>query len=102
MVSRLDSSNFPLGFFPGIPFKVESVQLEYGDHLLIFSDGVTEAQDADDELYGETRLKEFLEGCTCQAAPDLCAKVIAAVQDFVGAAPQADDLTLTVLRFGPS
>jgi serine phosphatase RsbU (regulator of sigma subunit)/pSer/pThr/pTyr-binding forkhead associated (FHA) protein len=102
VVNRLDSSNFPLGFFPGIPFKVESIQLEYGDHLLIFSDGVTEAQDADDELYGETRLKEFLEGCTSQAASDLCGKVIAAVQDFVGAAPQADDLTLTVLRFGPS
>jgi sigma-B regulation protein RsbU (phosphoserine phosphatase) len=101
-VTRLDSSNFPLGFFPGVPFKVESTQLEFGDHVLIFSDGVTEAQNAVDELYGETRLKEFLENCTCQAAPELCEKVIVAVQDFVGAAPQADDLTLTVLRFGPS
>lgn len=101
-VTRLDSSNFPLGFFPGVKFTVESTQLEYGDLVLIFSDGVTEAQNLEDELYGETRLKEFLENTACQAAPELCEKVIAAVHNFVGTAPQADDVTLTVLRFGPS
>lgn len=101
-VSRLDSSNFPLGFFPGVKFAVESTQLEYGDLVLVFSDGVTEAQNLEDELYGESRLKEFLENTACQAAPELCEKVIAAVQNFVGTAPQADDITLTVLRFGPS
>ncbi|HEV2348596.1 MAG TPA: SpoIIE family protein phosphatase [Terriglobia bacterium] len=101
-VTRLDSSNFPLGFFPGVKFTVESTQLEYGDLVLVFSDGVTEAQNSEDDLYGESRLKEFLENTACQAAPELCEKVIAAVQNFVGAAPQADDITLTVLRFGPS
>jgi len=100
VVNRLDSSNFPLGFFKGKAFGVESVQLERGDLVLIFSDGVTEAQNVDDELFGEARLKEFLEGCTSQAAAEVCDKVIAAVQDFVGSAPQADDLTLTVLRYG--
>jgi phosphoserine phosphatase RsbU/P len=101
-VTRLDSSNFPLGFFPKVKFTVDSTQLEYGDLVLIFSDGVTEAQNLDDDLYGESRLKEFLENTACQAAPELCEKVIAAVQNFVGTAPQADDITLTVLRFGPS
>lgn len=102
VVNRLDSSNFPLGFFPGVGFAVDSVQLEHGDNVLVFSDGVTEAQNADDELFGEARLKEFLEKSPCQTAPEACDKVIAAVQDFVGSAPQADDLTLTVLRFGPA
>jgi len=102
VVNRLDSSNFPLGFFPGAKFAVDSVQLEHGDVVLVFSDGVTEAQDAANELFGEARLKEFLEKCSCQGAPEICDKVIAAVQDFVGSAPQADDLTLTALRFGPT
>lgn len=98
-VNRLDSSNFPLGFFAGANYEADDVQLEEGDQLLIFSDGVTEAQDKNSELFGETRLKAFLEACAGQRG--LCSKVVAAVQDFVGTAPQADDLTLTVLRFGP-
>jgi len=101
-VTRLDSANFPLGFFPHTKFAVDSVQLEYGDLVLVFSDGVTEAQDAASELFGEVRLKELLEKCAGRSAPEVCDKVITAVQDYVGPAPQADDLTLTVLRFGPA
>ncbi len=100
VVERLDSSNFPLGFFPDAAFAVESVTLGRGDKVLVFSDGVTEAQNLAAELFGEARLKAFLEGCGGNSAQELCAKVVAAVQDFVGTAPQADDLTLTVLRFG--
>lgn len=99
-VHRLDSSNFPVGFFPKITFAVDSVQLGQGDLLLIFSDGVTEAEGATGELLGEVRLKTLLEGCSAGSVHDVWAKVVAAVQDFVGPAPQSDDLTLTVLRFG--
>jgi sigma-B regulation protein RsbU (phosphoserine phosphatase) len=101
VVGRLDSANFPLGLFSGATFASDHVQLEYGEHVLIFSDGVTEAQNADDELFGETRLKALLEECAGQSTQVICDKVVAAVRDFVGAAPQADDLTLAVLRFGP-
>jgi len=70
--------------------------------VLVFSDGVTEAQDAASELFGEVRLKDLLEKCASQEATEVCDRVIRAVQDYVGSAPQADDLTLTVLRFGPA
>ncbi len=100
-VTRLDSTNFPLGFFPGSAFKVDKVQLGDGDLILIFSDGVTEARDAKGEFLGEPRLKAFLEGCAALAAEDVCAKVMAEVRDFAGTAPLADDLTLIVLRFSP-
>ncbi len=102
VISRLDSSNFPLGFFPGYVFRVETIHLDHGDQILIFSDGVTEAQDESGELFGESRLKEFLEGCAGEPVWDVCAKVVAAVGDFAGAGPQADDVTLTVLRFRAS
>lgn len=99
-VDFLESSNFPLGLFATAEFKVESAQLQKGDQVLIFSDGVPEAQDVNHELFGENRLKEYLEKLSGETA--VCSRVVAAVQDFVGSAPQADDLTLVVLRFGPS
>ena len=98
-VEQLDSSNFPLGFFPGVPFGVQSSHLDPGAHILVFSDGVTEAQNADSELFGEARLQTLLEGLVGLSSRELCARVVAAVQDYVGSAPQADDLTLTVLGF---
>lgn len=100
-VSRLDSSNFPLGFFTGITFDASATTLAPGEHVLIFSDGVTEAMDSDHELFGETRLKAVLEGCAHLGSQMMCDKVVAAIKEFVGGAPQADDLTLVVLRFGP-
>jgi phosphoserine phosphatase RsbU/P len=97
-VDYLESTNFPLGLFGHAEFKVESTQLQAGDQVLIFSDGVPEAQDINHELFGENRLKEYLEKLGGETA--VCSKVVAAVQEFVGSAPQADDLTLVVLRFG--
>jgi sigma-B regulation protein RsbU (phosphoserine phosphatase) len=101
IINRLDSPNFPLGLFSGATFEADHVQLEHGEHVLIFSDGVTEAQNVEGELFGESRLKALLEECAEQSTQAICDKVVTAVRDFVGAAPQADDLTLTVLRFGP-
>jgi len=98
-VEQLDSSNFPLGFFPRVPFGVQSSHLDPGAHVLVFSDGVTEAQNADSELFGEKRLQTLLEGLVGLSSRELCSRVVAAVQDYVGSAPQADDLTLTVLGF---
>lgn len=101
-VEPLGSSNFPVGLIPGAKFGVRSVRLEPSDQVLIFSDGVPEAQNGEMEFFGENRLRKSLERCAGESAHEVCTKVVAAVQTFVGAAPQADDLTLTVLRFGPS
>jgi sigma-B regulation protein RsbU (phosphoserine phosphatase) len=95
------SSNFPLGLFSGTAFEIASAQLQSGDVLLICSDGVTEAHAADEELFGEARLRNSLQGCSALSADEICHRVVGAVHEFVGNAPQADDLTLTVVRFGP-
>ncbi len=101
-INLLDAASFPLGMFAGVTFSVESVQLEPGDQIVIFSDGVTEAQNAIQDFFGEERLKAVVEICASQPAQDICSRVMAAVEDFVGSAPQADDLTVTALRFAPS
>jgi len=101
VVSRLDSSNFPVGFFPRSSFALDSVQLQFGDLVVVCSDGMTEAPNAEGELFGETRLRNFLETCAGQAVDEVCRRIVTEVHSFVGAASQADDLTLTVVRFGP-
>jgi serine phosphatase RsbU (regulator of sigma subunit) len=98
-VEALDFANFPLGMFPGVEFEICSAQLEPGDQVFIFSDGVTEAQNAAHDFFGEERLTQILEACGAQPGHSLCSNVVAAVRDFVGEAPPADDLTVTALRF---
>ena len=99
-VDRLTSSNFPVGLFPGTTFEVASAQLQCGDVLLICSDGVTEAHAVDEDMFGETRLRSSLEGCSGLTADEICRRVVGEVQQFAGNSPQADDITLVVVRFG--
>jgi len=100
-VSRPEASNFPVGLFPHTAFAVDSLQLRVGDLIVVCSDGVTEARNVRQELFGDTELCDFLEACAGQGAEDVCTRVVAKVHEFVGTAPQSDDLTLTVVRFGP-
>ena len=99
-VDSLEESNFPLGFFPKVKFDGQRTRLQPGDYVLIFSDGVTEAQDLAHDMFGEGRLKSLLEGYKFSSTQAVSDKVIAAIRHFVGNAPQADDMTLLVLRFG--
>jgi sigma-B regulation protein RsbU (phosphoserine phosphatase) len=101
VVTALDSSNFPVGLFPHVTYNVERTQLQYADLIVVCSDGVTEARNVAGDLYGESRLCSFLQSYGGQGAEEVCGRVMAAVHEFVGAAPQADDITLTVLRYCP-
>ena len=99
-VEQLTSSNIPVGLFPGTTFEVASAQLRCGDVLLVCSDGVTEAHDANEDLFGEAGLQNSLQGVQV-SRPTNARRVLGAVREFVGNSPQTDDLTLTVVRFGP-
>lgn len=100
-VEPLELSNFPVGLFPAITFEAGSAQLGPGDLILIFSDGLTEAQNFRNELFGESRLNNVARECAKLSAADASEKILKAVRAFVGPAPPSDDLTLVVLRFGP-
>ncbi len=99
-VDQLSSSNFPVGLFSGTTFEVSGAQMLSGDVLLICSDGVTEAHAPDEELFGEARLRNFLEGCSGLAADEICRRVVGEVKQFTGNSPQSDDITLVLVRFG--
>ncbi|RZL88305.1 MAG: serine/threonine-protein phosphatase, partial [Variovorax sp.] len=89
----------PLGFEASAAFPLWHGSLQPGASLLAFTDGVTEAFDADDQAYGSERLVAALQ--RGDDAADLCRRVIADVHEFTGAAPQSDDITVLAIRLDP-
>ena len=99
-VEQLETSNFPVGLFPALTFEAGQTHLDAGEIILIFSDGVTEAQNFRNELFGDSRLSNIAGECAKLSAAVASEKILSSVKAFVGNAPPSDDLTLVVLRFG--
>jgi sigma-B regulation protein RsbU (phosphoserine phosphatase) len=95
----LASTGLPLGLMEGGgPYTETTQTLAAGDLVVLYSDGVTDAQNGDSEEFGECRLYELL-ARHAGASPDVVADaVLAAVDLFVAGAPQFDDITILVLR----
>ncbi len=92
--------SYPVGLVPEAEYTTVCLKLEPGDTLVLFSDGVTEAMDPAEQLFGVPRLKEVLMGAATQTPLDeLQRKVLDAVENFAHGASQADDLTLLLVRY---
>lgn len=92
--------SYPVGLLPEAEYAAACMKLEPGDTLVLFSDGVTEAMDPADELYGVPRLKEILRQQTCDCDLDNLQKcVLESVEQFAKGTRQADDLTLLIVRY---
>jgi sigma-B regulation protein RsbU (phosphoserine phosphatase) len=83
---------------PGLPFTETRDVLNLGDTLVLYSDGLTDAQNADGEEFGEVRLHDLLRSLAGQQASTIINRVLAAVEVFVDSTPQFDDMTILVLR----
>lgn len=103
-VERLSAVGPPLGLpvFDGTEtlYCAKSIQLHLGDLLFVFTDGVVEAVDQDDQDFGEERLLSCLRGAARNPAAEVLKKVMAEVGAFVGYARQHDDITCLVFRIG--
>ena len=91
--------SFPVGLVPEAQYTAACLKLEPGDTLVLFTDGVTEAMDPDDELFGVPRLKKVLTGQVECPLEHLQKCVLEAVENFTRGARQADDLTLLIVRY---
>jgi len=91
--------SYPVGLVPEAEYATASVKLEPGDTLVLFSDGVTEAMDPDDQLFGAPRLKEVLTGLMDTPLEEIQKTVLESVENFSRGAPQADDVTLLLVRY---
>ena len=83
----------------GIPFKQHDIELNPGDTLFVYTDGVPEATNASNELYGTDRMLEALNKEPDADAKKLLENVKASVDAFVGEAPQFDDLTMLCMQY---
>jgi sigma-B regulation protein RsbU (phosphoserine phosphatase) len=95
----LDATGMPVGLVETAEYAVEEVRLNPADKLVVYTDGVTEAQNAAGEFFGKKRLQETVAAHSaepCQAVHD---SIQEAVSAFTEDAEQSDDITLLVLEY---
>lgn len=83
----------------GIRYRLNELQLNKGDKIFLYTDGVTEATDAHNELYGEDRLLTFMNGSASFTATQLLPELKGSIDEFVGDAPQFDDITMLIMEY---
>ena len=90
--------NMIVGAFDDIEYKEDTLQLEHGDTLVMFTDGVTEAMNGAEQEFGVERLDNILSGMAGKGSQQIVEAVKAGVSDFVDDAEQSDDITMLVLK----
>jgi sigma-B regulation protein RsbU (phosphoserine phosphatase) len=89
-----------LGFEPGLKFERTDLTLQAGDTLILYSDGVTEAFNPQEELYGDKRLIADTAGLSGQSATGIMTNLLARVRAHAGGALQSDDIAILTLKVG--
>jgi len=96
-IEKLERTGIPLGVLEETTWKQKSIAIEPGDVLVLYTDGITDAQNMSEEFYGLERLKEALLGLQEKTAMEIRDVLIEEVRTWVGKAAQFDDITLMVL-----
>ncbi len=97
-VTELPPGSLALSLLPDATFQEQSVDLCAGDTLIVYSDGLTEAMDAQGDFFGDERFRALLPSMGTLPVEHAGASIVEAVDDFVGSARPHDDLSLVVLR----
>ena len=97
-VERLIAGGLPLGIRDEAAYESGNTVLQPGDWLLIFTDGLVEATNHDDQEYGETRMQNVLNSGTDTMPSELLHHMMADLDIFVGATPQHDDVTCMLIK----
>jgi serine phosphatase RsbU (regulator of sigma subunit) len=97
----LGSGGPALGMWPGAQFTPDTVTLERGDTLVLYTDGVIEVMNAAGEMFGTERLEMALHRCASNSARELIQAVVADTQAFASQRAYDDDFTLVIVRREP-
>ena len=97
-VRMLEKGGMVLGILKDAVYEEETVQLEPESLLLMFTDGITEAVNAEEEMFEEKRLLALLQNNSSFSAQQLSDKIVDEVLQFCGSTPQADDITLVLMK----
>ena len=94
-------AGFVLAGMEGVRYRVGELTLEPGDRMFLYTDGVTEATNAENQLYGEDRLLNFMNLNATQDSVAFLPALKANIDEFVGEAPQFDDITMLMFDYKP-
>ncbi len=97
-VLKLEKGGFCLGMFEKAQYEIEEIFLEDGDLVCLYTDGLTEANNIEQEEFGEARLITFLQENRTLALDELSKQLYRQIENFVGDEPQHDDLTYILFR----
>ena len=95
-------AGFVLAGMEGVRYRVGEITLNPGDRLFLYTDGVPEATNTDNKLYGEDRLLSFMNQNASMEATKLLPALKANIDEFVGEAPQFDDITMLMFDYKPN
>ncbi len=99
---ELPAGGILLGAFQGISLEEGEIDVEPGDLLVFYTDGVTEAMNGEREFFGEERLRRVVDANAGASAQEVLENIVDAITIFGDGAPQSDDLTLFVIRRCPA
>jgi len=91
--------NLAIGVIPDQDFEPQRFTLTPGANVILYTDGLTEAEDPGHALFGEERLLEALQACGARAPEAIVAELTGAVRRFANGAEQSDDLTMLAVRY---
>ena len=98
---RIESGGMPVGMFEMAPYSCDTITMQPGDTMVLYSDGVTEAHNVAGEEFGEARLVQVMERYTRGSADVVLEQIINAVKEFALGAEQYDDVTALVVKYTP-
>jgi phosphoserine phosphatase RsbU/P len=98
LIERLDIGGLPIGIQPEVKYESARVTLAPGDWLIIFTDGLVEAENARQDEYGEARLLAAIEALKSVDPGEMLKRLMAELDLFVGNTPQHDDVTCLLLK----
>ena len=96
-LTTTEGDKFPLGILPEAEYMETILQLEAGDRVVFYTDGIVEAMNDQKEIFGFERLLEVVQGAPSLSAESLLKEILERVKEFASGAEQHDDLTLIVV-----
>ncbi len=97
-VTSIDSTGLPLGLFCSEEFTVDRVRLSAGDRLILFTDGLSEAQNPEGDEFGVEQISELARTQRSLPAAEFVSSCVSKVAGFCSGIPHRDDLTLMVIE----
>ncbi|HEX9829930.1 MAG TPA: PP2C family protein-serine/threonine phosphatase [Bacteroidota bacterium] len=97
-IEMLEATGQVLGPFPQERFRVENTRMAVGDILVMYTDGISEASDSNDELYGERRISDKVEELAEERSETICKAILEEVEQYAKGSENTDDKTVVVVK----